>query len=126
MSDARPAIDRDELERRLIAASDVGMTPAVWAQVKPDAVSIYDPHGTRTFAEINAAANKVARFLRSVGLQPGDPVALLCSNRAEFIEVLQGSLRAGFRLMLHGLSTEVLHGFLRELKARQAARPARA
>jgi hypothetical protein len=32
------------------------------------------------------------------------------------------TLRAGFRLMLHGLSTEVLHGFLCELKARQQAR----
>jgi hypothetical protein len=31
------------------------------------------------------------------------------------------TLRAGFRLMLHGLSTEVLHGFLCELKVRQAA-----
>ena len=31
------------------------------------------------------------------------------------------TLRAGFRLMLHGLSTEVLHGFLRELKARNSA-----
>lgn len=31
------------------------------------------------------------------------------------------TLRAGFRLVLHGLSTEVLHGFLRELKARQTA-----
>ena len=30
------------------------------------------------------------------------------------------TLRAGFRLMLHGLSTEVLHGFLRELKARHS------
>lgn len=30
------------------------------------------------------------------------------------------TLRAGFRLMLHGLSTEVLHGFLCELKARRA------
>ena len=29
------------------------------------------------------------------------------------------TLRAGFRLMLHGLSTEILHGYLRELKARQ-------
>jgi hypothetical protein len=29
------------------------------------------------------------------------------------------TLRAGFRLMLHGLSTELLHGFLRELKGRQ-------
>ncbi|MBX9813557.1 MAG: hypothetical protein A4S12_06505 [Proteobacteria bacterium SG_bin5] len=39
------------------------------------------------------------------------------------------TLDAGFRLMLHGLSTEVLHGFLRQLKARQRdggapARPA--
>jgi hypothetical protein len=32
------------------------------------------------------------------------------------------TLRAGFRLMLHGLSTEVLHGFLCELKDRNAAR----
>ena len=31
------------------------------------------------------------------------------------------TLRAGFRLMLHGLSTEMLHGFLCELKARHAA-----
>lgn len=31
------------------------------------------------------------------------------------------TLRAGFRLMLHGLSTEILHGFLREMKARRAA-----
>lgn len=31
------------------------------------------------------------------------------------------TLRAGFRLMLHGLSTELLHGFLCELKGREAA-----
>jgi len=30
------------------------------------------------------------------------------------------TLKAGFRLMLHGLSTEVLHGFLREMKSRQS------
>jgi len=33
------------------------------------------------------------------------------------------TLRAGFRLVLHGLSTEVLHGFLRELKAKAASAP---
>jgi hypothetical protein len=32
------------------------------------------------------------------------------------------TLRAGFRLMLHGLSTEMLHGFLRELKNRNLRR----
>ncbi|MBX7458080.1 hypothetical protein K3152_07455 [Qipengyuania sp. 1NDH17] len=35
--------------------------------------------------------------------------------------VPESTLKAGFRLMLHGLSTEVLHGFLVELKQRQAA-----
>ena len=40
------------------------MTPAVWADVKPDAVSVYDIHGTRTFAELNANANRVVRLLR--------------------------------------------------------------
>lgn len=35
--------------------------------------------------------------------------------------VPESTLRAGFRLMLHGLSTEVLHGFLCELKARHEA-----
>jgi hypothetical protein len=35
--------------------------------------------------------------------------------------VPHSTLRAGFRLVLHGLSTELLHGFLRELKARDAA-----
>lgn len=35
--------------------------------------------------------------------------------------VPESTLRAGHRLVLHGLSTEVLHGFLCELKARQEA-----
>src|SRR5580692_719128 len=90
--------DLADLEQRLIEASKTGMTPAVWADVKPDAVSVYDIHGARTFAELNANANRVVRLLRDHGLKPGDPVALLCSNRAEFLEVLQGTLRAGFRI----------------------------
>lgn len=41
----------------------------------------------------------------------------MISNRHPLVPF--STLRAGFRLMLHGLSTEVLHGFLCELKARQ-------
>jgi hypothetical protein len=43
----------------------------------------------------------------------------MISNRHPLLPF--STLRAGFRLMLHGLSTEVLHGFLCQLKARQAA-----
>ncbi|KMS51823.1 hypothetical protein V474_01940 [Novosphingobium barchaimii LL02] len=35
--------------------------------------------------------------------------------------VPHSTLRAGFRLMLHGLSTELLHGFLVHMKRRQSA-----
>ena len=98
MSPSSTAAQTAELEQRLIEASKVGMTTAIWAQVKPDAVSVYDTHGTRTFAALNANANRVVRLLREHGLKPGDPVALLCSNRAEFLEVLQATLRGGFRI----------------------------
>ena len=98
VSSEASATDTAELEQRLIEASKTGMTLAVWAGVKPDAVAVYDTHGTRTFAALNANANRVVRLLRDHGLKPGDPVALLCSNRAEFLEVLQGTLRAGFRI----------------------------
>jgi hypothetical protein len=35
--------------------------------------------------------------------------------------VPESTLRAGYRLVLHGLSTEMLHGLLLQLKARQSA-----
>jgi long-chain acyl-CoA synthetase len=86
-----------DLLERLTAAAHQGMTASVWADIKPDAVAIHDPIGTRTFAEVNANANRLVRLLRAHGLQAGDAVALLCSNRAEFVEVLSATLRGGFR-----------------------------
>jgi long-chain acyl-CoA synthetase len=86
-----------DLMERLTAAAHVGMTASIWAELKPDAVAIHDPIGKRTFAEVNANANRIVRLLRSHGLKAGDAVALLCSNRAEFVEVLCATLRGGFR-----------------------------
>ncbi len=42
----------------------------------------------------------------------------LISNRHPLLPF--STMGAGFRLMLHGLSTELLHGFLRQMKAGQA------
>ncbi|HEY3695945.1 AMP-binding protein [Phenylobacterium sp.] len=81
------------------AAGASGMTQAVWARVQPDAVQIYDPNGgVRTWGQVNAAANRIVRLLRARGLQPGDAVALVCGNRAEYVEVLAATLRGGFRI----------------------------
>ena len=88
-----------ELEQRLDAAATCGMTMAVWAAVQPDQIAVYDPDGTpHSFASVNANANRLVRLLRERGLRAGDAVALVCSNRVEFIEVLAATLRSGLRL----------------------------
>src|SRR6185295_16668383 len=81
------------------AADQVGMTTALWAGVHPGRVAVYDPDGTaHSFAKINARANQLVRLFRARGLKAGDAVALVCSNRAEFVETIAATLRGGFRL----------------------------
>ena len=96
MDDLKDAVS---LDAQLEAAAQVGMTTAVWAQVHPHKTAIYDPDGTtHTFFKINANANKLARLFRQRGLKAGDSLALICSNRAEFVEVLAATLRTGIRI----------------------------
>ena len=87
------------LVQRLDDAALQGMTIAVWADVQPHQIAVYDPDGTaHSFAATNANANRLVRLLRDRGLCAGDSVALVCSNRVEFIEVLAAALRGGIRL----------------------------
>jgi long-chain acyl-CoA synthetase len=96
MDDLKDAVS---LDTRLEAAGQLGMTTAVWANVQPHKTAIYDPDGTtHTFSKINANANKLARLFRQRGLKAGDSLALICSNRAEFVEVLAAALRTGMRI----------------------------
>ena len=75
-----------------------GTLTSLWAKMQPDVNAIVSPHGSRTYAELNARANQIVRALRAAGVQAGDSIALLCSNRPEFIEVLQAANRSGLRL----------------------------
>ncbi|WP_374574264.1 AMP-binding protein [Phenylobacterium sp.] len=96
MQDLKERVDLGEL---LAAAAPVGMIPSIWARVQPDRVAVHDPSGrTRTFGEVNANANRIAKLLRAAGLKAGDSLALVCSNRAEFIEVLAATKRTGIRI----------------------------
>ena len=100
--DRRPIPDADPanwLDAELEDFAQVGMVTALWAKRRPEAIAVIDPCGTRhTNAKINTQANRLVRLLRQHGLEPGDGLALVCSNRAEFIEVVAASLRGGFRL----------------------------
>jgi long-chain acyl-CoA synthetase len=76
-----------------------GMVTSHWAGLKPDATAVTDRHGSRTFAQVNAAANRIVRLLRRHGVGPGAHVAIVCSNRAEMMEVFAACLRGGYRMV---------------------------
>ncbi|HEY4397620.1 MAG TPA: AMP-binding protein [Acidimicrobiia bacterium] len=86
-----------ELEE-LLAFADRGMAVAWHARRRPDAPALITTAGTISYGELNQRANRLARALRRRGLRRGDAVALLCSNRAEFVEVLLANQRTGLRL----------------------------
>jgi long-chain acyl-CoA synthetase len=86
-----------ELEE-LVAFADKGMAVAWHAARHPDTPALISDAGTVTYGELNERANRLARALRRRGVQRRDAVALLCSNRPEFVEVLLATQRAGLRL----------------------------
>ncbi len=88
----------DDRVAALQKAAATGTLGTFWARVQPDAPAVLSPTGDRTFAELNSRANQLVRALRARGLQPGDAVALVCSNRPEFVEVVQATSRSGLRL----------------------------
>ena len=88
----------EDLLQRQSEAAAKGMSHALWAEVHGEKVAVHDPLATHSFRKINDNANRVVRLLRERGLKEGDAVALLCSNRGEWIEVLSGCLRGGYRL----------------------------
>ncbi len=68
------------------------------ARRAPERVAIRSPAGERSFGELDARANRLARALLGRGLAPGEGVALLCSNRPEFAEVMAATQRCGLRV----------------------------
>ena len=71
----------------------------------PGAFAVSTPHKpalvmaesgwTQTFAELDAAANRLSNLFRSIGLQPGDHVAFCLENHPRFLEIVWGCEYAG-------------------------------
>jgi long-chain acyl-CoA synthetase len=79
-------------------AAVAGMLVAFTAQRAPERPAILSERGDLSYGELNARANQLVRALRARGLRSGDAVALLCSNRPEFVETYAACLRGGFRM----------------------------
>jgi long-chain acyl-CoA synthetase len=82
----------------LFAAADKGVVWSYWAARSPDRVAVRSACGDRTLAEVDAHANRLARALRARGVEAGNGLALLCSNRPEFVETSAAVQRSGLRL----------------------------
>ncbi|MBK5222771.1 MAG: AMP-binding protein [Acidimicrobiia bacterium] len=74
------------------------MTLAFWAGRQPDVPAVVCEHGDRTFAELNARANQLARALRDRGVEAGDSLGLMMANRPEFVETYATTQRIGVRV----------------------------
>src|SRR5713226_5804294 len=48
-----------------------------------------------TFAELDAAANRLAHILHDAGLRPGDHIAFMLENRWEFLAIAWAAQRSG-------------------------------
>ena len=73
------------------------MFPGAFVAATPDkpAVIMASTGAVQTFAELDAAANRLSQLLYATGLRPGDHVALCMENHARYLEVLWGCHYAG-------------------------------
>ncbi len=84
------------------------------------AVIMAESGWTQTFAELDAAANRLSRLFRSAGLRPGDHVALCLENHPRYLEILWGCDYAGliYTAASSRLTTEELSYIVRDCDAR--------
>ena len=71
--------------------------PGAFVESQPNkpAIIMASSGFTQTFAQLDAAANRLSRLLRSVGVAPGDHVAICMENHDRYFEVVWGCHYAG-------------------------------
>ena len=74
---------------------NIGEWPSHWARIKPSAPALKDPEKEIDWGTFADRTQRMAGWLVSRGLVPGDRVALLLRNRTEYLEILFGTTRMG-------------------------------
>ncbi len=83
------------------------------ARLTPDRLALVDyaTGAETTYAEWNARANRTANFLRSLGVEKGDRVAVYASNCIEYLDLFFAAQKTGavlqnlnWRLTVHELT----------------------
>lgn len=101
-----PAAERERVVQRLCSAtarvSDDRLIHELFeefARHTPNAKAIMHEDITLTYAELNARANRLARFLIARGVCPDEPVALCAERGVEMVIGMLGVLKAGGALV---------------------------
>jgi acyl-CoA synthetase (AMP-forming)/AMP-acid ligase II len=74
---------------------NLGEIVAAHARLQPEKIGARDSRRALTFAQWNARACRLANALLSLGLKPGDRVAVLAYNRVEWMEIYIALAKAG-------------------------------
>ena len=89
-----------------------------FAQQAPEKIALVDPKGKEwSRKELLCLCNKIVHGLRSMGLRPGDSVAAMLPNCAEYIALHLAVTQAGFYLVplnWHLAAPEVAYIFKRQ------------
>lgn len=68
---------------------------AAFADESPNAPAVSCDGQVLTYAELEQRANKLARYLRSIGVKPGSRIAVFTERSIEMVVALLGVLKAG-------------------------------
>lgn len=80
------------------------------AEAWPDATAIKSPHTDVSYKQLNERATALAGALQSLGLAPGDRLAILGHNSADYITWHYAAAKAG--VIFHVLNTRLARGEL--------------
>ncbi len=79
-----------------------------FADSQPHKTALIDDDQTLTWSQLVARANRIANQLRAQGLQPGNMVAGLSENNADYVAIFLGTLIAGGCMVpLSGMASAV-------------------
>ena len=83
-----------------------------------DRTAVRVGEATTSYQELVAAADRLAHVLLGLGVRPGDPVALMMSNRIEWLVADQAILRGTGARGLRAIMEEVLLPVMYDIPSR--------
>lgn len=93
--DPGPAVSEDEIAELFLTGREI----TAIARSHPQRPAVIFGADSLSFADLDTQAEALAATIAARGLGPGDVVAVLCTNRPEWLVTAQAAMRAGVTLL---------------------------